>query len=240
MAVDRPAVIRTVLGGLGVVPPGPVSPMEWIWSDRDPRAQVDTAEASRTLDRLGWTKRGPDGIRTKQGRRLSFSVIFPSFSQIRLRTGEVIQDQLKRVGVDMQLQPLEGNIWADRANRGRFDALLGSWQTDPTPASVLQTWTSSGIGGYNFQRYSNPAYDALVQRAVQSRDRTAATALWHEANDAINADAPAAWIFAPTTLGAVSSRFTNVTFQADQWAMNMWQWRVAPGSVTATSTPPSR
>jgi peptide/nickel transport system substrate-binding protein len=177
---------------------------------------------------MDWRRDPATGMRSRAGVPLTFSVLVPATSRVRNAAVQIVQDQLQRAGVTMEIQKLEMNTWGDRAAKGRFDAIIGSWSTDPSPASLLQTWTSAGLGGYNFQRYTNAAVDRLANRAVAARDRGAALALWRETLDSINADPPAIWLATLTQVAGVSARFTDVSIRSDQWAANLWRWRVAP------------
>jgi len=225
LATDREALVRAVLGGWGAVPPGPTTAAVWIAEGASPQLPFDSAAAARVLDSLGWRDSNGDGIRDRGGRPLAFDVTIPSSSGIRQRTGVILQEQYRRMGIDIRLVPLEFNVWMDRARSGRFDAMLGGWQADVTPASLRELWGSEGIRGSNYGAYASPAFDSLVSHATVTADLAAARALWHEALGVINADAPAVWLFSPKMLAGVNRRVENVTLRADEWWATLWTWR---------------
>jgi len=224
-ATDRDAILRAVLGGRGVVPPGPTTPAVWIADGAPPQPAFDSAAAARRLDSLGWRDADGDGIRERAGRPLAFDLLIPSSSGIRQRTGVILQEQLRRAGVEVQLVPLEFNVWLDRARTGRFDAILGAWQVDLTPGSLRELWGREGIGGSNYGAYASAAFDSLVALATVAADPAAGRGLWHQALQVINDDAPAVWLFSPKTLAGVSGRLENVTLRADEWWATLWTWR---------------
>lgn len=223
-ATDRQTLVQAVLGGWGTVPPGPTTSLVWIAKGATPQLPYDSAAAGRLLDSLGWRDSDGDGIRDRGGRPLAFDVAFPSSSSPRQRAAVILQEQYRRQGIALRLQPLEFNTWLDRARTGRFDAILGAWQIDLPPAGMQELWGTAGIGGSNYGAYSSAAFDSLVAAAKATADRGVALHLWHEAMDVINADAPAVWLFSPKTLAGVSDRLENVTLRPDEWWATLWTW----------------
>jgi peptide/nickel transport system substrate-binding protein len=225
LAIDRAALVQAVLGGYGIVPPGPTTPMVGIAKGAPPQLPFDSAAANRLLDSLGWRRAAPDSIRTRSGRRLAFEVLYPSSSGIRQRAGVILQDQLRKAGVEIKLTPIELNVWLDRARTGRFDALIGAWQIDLPPSGLRELWGSADIGASNYDRYASPVFDSLIARAGAVSDPTVARRLWHQAIDTINQDAPAVWLFSPTMFAGLSRRIENVTIRPDEWWATLWTWR---------------
>lgn len=230
MAVDRGTVVRTILGDLGELPSGPFPPWLWIASDSVQPLPFDTAAARRSLDSLGW-KPGADGMRARQGTPLRFELLVPTTSGLRRRAAVVIQDQLKRLGVAMQITELDLNAFINRTQSRRFDAAFLSWGSDPTPRAIQQIWTAAGIGGSNYQSYGNPEFDRLVDQAIGTTDPARATALWHQAIAVINADAPSIWVYVPLPVLATHRRLQNTAIRPDLWTALLWQWRVNPDSL---------
>lgn len=224
LGIDREALVRAVLDGRGVVPPGPVTPMVWVAEGAPSQLPFDSARARVLLDSLGWRDADGDGVRDRDGRRLAFDVIYPSSSAIRERAGVIVQEQLRQLGADVRLSPMELNAMLDRARGRRFDAMLGGWQINLVPSGMRELWTGAGIGGANYGAYANPAFDARVDEAAAATDPATARRLWHEAIAIINDDAPAVWLFAPTTVAAVSARMGNVTVRPDEWWATLWTW----------------
>lgn len=230
MAVDPDAVVRAVLGNLGEVPSGPYAPQLWIASDSVRPLPFDTAAAKRALDQLGW-RPAADGVRAQHGRRLQFTLAVPTSSVPRRRAAVIVQDQLKRLGIAMQIAELELNTFISRIQAGRFDAAFLSWQSDPSPRSIRQVWTTRGIGGANYQRYSNPEFDRLTDQAVTEPDRGRSADLWHQAITLINADAPAVWVYVPRVVFVAHRRFEIPAVRPDLWTTSLWQWRVRPDAL---------
>ena len=230
MAVEREVAVRAVLGELADLPSGPFVPWLWIASDSVRPLPFDTVAAKRSLDEMGW-RPGADGIRARNGRRLAFDLLVPTSSTPRRRVAVIVQDQLKRVGIAMQITEMDFNAFNARARAGRYDAAFLSWGSDPSPRSIRQPWTSAGIGGSNYGRYSNPAFDRLTDQAATAPDQTQAADLWHEAIALINADAPAIWVYVPRVMLVTHRRLEEAAYRPDLWTAELWRWRANPDAL---------
>jgi peptide/nickel transport system substrate-binding protein len=240
MAVDRRALVEAVLGRYGQVPPAPVGPALWVAGVADAGQAFDPAAARRSLEELGWRDADGDGVLERGGRRLEFRLLVPSSSGLRRRAAVILQEQLRRTGVSVRLDELEFNTFMERAAAHRFDAYFGMWAQDPSPASIKDTWTSSGLSGQNFGGYSNPAFDSLVDRALASPDLGHARARWREALALINRDAPGLWLLAPVGVAGVHRRFENVSIRPDQWTASLWRWTLEPSRALARDSAAAR
>lgn len=233
MAVDRETLVHSLMGDFGEVPVGAVTRPLWIWDDDIHQLPFDSAGARQLLAALGWTDSDGDGILDHDGRAFAFDLIVPSSSGLRRQAAIIVQDQLKRVGVKMNVAELEFNTFFARSAAGRFDAHFGAWGQDPSPSSIEDIWTTSGFDGQNFGRYSNPEVDRLIHHAATARDLNQARRLWHEAISVMNADAPALWLIEPVGVAGVHERFEDVSIRTDQWAANLWTWKVASDRMIA-------
>ena len=228
MAVDRQRLLQNVWGDAARVPPGPVPQLWWIWDPETRTLPSDTAQASRLLTRLGWRASDRDSVRERHGTRLAFRIMVPTTSAVRRQYARLLQEQYRSLGAEVELDEVEPTVFAQRAAAGRFDALLISWNTDPTPtSSIAQTWTREGIGRSNYLRYVNPAFDGLVERASAGAGRRAAMQrTWRQAIELLNQDAPAVFLFAPQSVAAVHRRVADVTIRPDSWLALLRTWRI--------------
>src|SRR5436853_905381 len=213
MAVDRQRLLQNVWGDAARVPPGPLPQLWWIWDPETRTLPSDTAQASRLLTRLGWRASDRDSVRERHGTRLAFRIMVPTTSAVRRQYARLLQEQYRSLGAEVELDEVEPTVFAQRAAAGRFDALLISWNTDPTPtSSIAQTWTREGHGRSNYLRYVNPAFDGLVERASAGAGRRAATQrTWRQAIELRHQDAPAVLLFAPQSVAAVPRRGADGT-----------------------------
>src|SRR5881296_2325478 len=234
MATDRERLLRNVFGDLAKVPPGPMSRLTWIWDPETRELPHDSAQAARLLTRLGWTDSDGDGIRERGGQKLAFRLLVPTTSAIRRQYARLLQEQLRSVGVDVQLDEVDFSLFTERAREGQFDALVNAWNTDPTPSSgIPQTWTQAGLGRSNYGRYVNPAFDRLVDRAVESAANGAeARRAWRGAIEILNQDAPAIFLYAPDNVAALHRRIADVVIQPDSWLALLRTWRIPGDRLT--------
>ena len=236
MATDRERLLRNVFGDLAKVPPGPMAQLTWIWDPDLRELPHDSAQAVRLLTRLGWADADSDGVRDRGrgGERLAFRLLVPTTSAIRRQYARLLQEQWRTVGVDVQLDEVDFSLFNERARKGQFDALLNTWNTDPTPSSgIPQSWTQAGLGRSNYGRYVNPAFDRLVDRAVESAaNREEARRAWRAAIEILNQDAPAVFLFAPNNVAAVHRRVADVVIQPDSWLALLRTWRIPGDRLT--------
>lgn len=233
MAVDRGRLLHTVLGDLAKVPPGPMSQLWWIWDPETRELPHDSTQAAHLLTRLGWVDSAGQGVRQRAGQRLAFHLLVPTTSAARRLYARLLQETFRAMGVDVELDEVDYPLFVERAHRGRFDALVNVWNTDPTPSSgIPQTWTRAGLGRSNYQRYENPVFDSLVDRAISAPTREQARRLWRRAIELLNQDAPAIFLFATENVAAVHRRFANVTIRPDSWLALLRTWRVPADRLT--------
>ena len=229
MAVDRASLLKSALGELAKVPPGPMSELLGIWDPEIRQLPYDTAQAARILSAHGWRDHDGDGVRDKNGQPLEFHILVPTTSVLRRQYARLLQEQYRAIGVKVDIDELEGAVVNQRAATGKFDTAILSRANDPSPSSgIAQSWTRAGFGGSNFGRYYNPELERLVDRAVTANTRDQARALWRAAMETVNADAPGIFLYALDNVAAVHKRVENVQFRPDSWAALLRTWRIPP------------
>lgn len=219
MALDREAMLHNVWGDLAAVPPGPMPRLWSLWDKNSAGAVVrDSVQAARLLG---------------QRSRRVFHLLVPTTSGLRRQYARLIQAQLLPFGWDVRIDEVEFSVVQQRLGTGQFDAVLGAWATGPSPIDgTLQNWTRRGFGGQNPGRYDNPQLDRLLESAVQARSRDAATSLLRSAMALWNSDAPAAPLYAPDNVAAVSRRVSDVTIRPDSWLALVRMWRIPASQLS--------
>ena len=227
MSLNRPTLVRSVLDTFALVPVGPIVRAYAVTDSHLAQLPFDSARASRLLDSLGWRRRGADGMRTKNGKPLSFSIILPNSNRSRVRMGPLIQEQLRRMGIQVQLDLLEESTEAERESSGAFDAALGAWVMGSSPDGITGAWTSQGIGshGVNYGSYSNPRFDALLDTALRA-DPSVAREKFTQAIAVINDDAPAVWLYEPRKIVGVNRRIRTTKMRPNAWWFDLAEWYI--------------
>ena len=229
MAVDRASLVKSALGDLGKVPPGPMSSLLWIWDPEIRQLPYDTAQAGRILNARGWRDHDGDGVRDKNGQPLTFHILVPTTSVLRRQYARLLQEQFRVVGVRAEIDELEFSVVTQRLQAGNFDTAVLSRGNDPSPGSgITQSWTLGGWGGSNFGRYYNAEFERLVDRAISAPTRDQARGFWRAAISTMNADAPAIFLYSLENIAAVHKRIDNVQIRPDSWAALLRTWRIPP------------
>ncbi len=226
MALDRHGMLQNAFDSLAVLNLGPFSR---VYSSADttiPQIQYDTVGADRLLDSLQWRDRNHDGVRERGGRALRFSLLVPTSSTPRMRYAVLIQEQLRRVGVQVDIDPVEFTAIGALMFSGKFDALLHGFTGDPSPSAIRQSWKSAPASnrGFNFAAYSNPTVDAVLDSAVAEFDPSKSRALYRRAYRLIADDVPAVWLYEARPEAAISRRIHAVLDASDYWWRDLRLW----------------
>jgi peptide/nickel transport system substrate-binding protein len=227
MGVDRASIVRNVFDTLGLIAYGPATRI-LATSDTTLGPRYDPQASARTLDSLGW-KAGTDGLRSRGKTPLAFSLMVPTSSPIRMKIATLLQEQWRKIGVNVRIDAIEVNTFGGRMEERKFDALLNAWHIDPTPSSVREEWASSEIrkGGYNETSYRNPAFDAVTDSAIREMNPARSAELYRRAYRILTEDAPAMWIYELRNVHGSSQRINPVGIRPDAWWGDLADWTVS-------------
>ncbi len=150
-AVDREAIVRLVYQGRGAALWGPVTPGNRRWIDAaipHPARSLDKARQLLRDAGFRWTNeaQGEPALVDAEGKPVEFSVLTSSSNADRTKMATLIQDDLKQLGMRVQVVPLEFRSLIDRVTQSKeYDAcVLGLVSFDADPNSDINVWLSSG------------------------------------------------------------------------------------------------
>jgi len=162
-AVDRAGIAQTVFGGLAVPQYGPETPANKLWYNPDLVKYDYNLDMSRKyLDSMGLIDRDHDGVREdEEGNPVEFTMITNTGNDQRELIGNIIKDDLAKIGVKMNFNPIEFNTLVVKIdNEHDFECcLLGLTSGVPDPSSGMSTWLSSGRMHMWYPNQPEPATD---------------------------------------------------------------------------------
>lgn len=202
-ALNREAFLRNVIFSEGSVAVSPFSKgIVWAWGRNLKLPEYSTAKANALLDAAGWT--GRDGsTRTAQGvsgvangTKLSIDFLhFPTFSAY----AELYKAQLREVGIDVRLRPLESGPFSTAVFTNRdFDSNIISYCNGNDPEiGIRRMYDSAQIGSVAFSNaaaYSNATVDGLFQQARNTLSISQRQALYQKIQEQLVKDFPYVWL----------------------------------------------
>jgi peptide/nickel transport system substrate-binding protein len=177
-AIDRELIVRTMLDSLAPVIHGPIQPLSWAFTDSVARYPFDPARARTLLDEAGWRDGNGDGVREKDGRPLSFTLITQAGFAVRENVSQAIQRMFHDVGVDMKVQLVDGTSISGLWFEGNFDAMLHWWHMPADPELTLFFASDrTPPRGRNINYVADDSLTALLYASDRTVDRAQRRAL---------------------------------------------------------------
>jgi peptide/nickel transport system substrate-binding protein len=180
MAIDRPGMVKRFFRDQAQLAQSPIPSALTLFHDPDVSLAYDLGAASKLLDGDGWVM-GSDGIRSKNGRRLSFHLVAALGSPLRSAIRDDLIAQWRKLGAQVSptdAHPSElfsGYAQGGLLERGQFEAGLWTWSIGPDPDGVYPLEHSSQIPsdanqglGSNFGRFSSSELDRNLDRGRAS------------------------------------------------------------------------
>lgn len=161
LAVDKEAIIKTVLNGAGQVANAPIAPQVFGYNKDIKGYPYDKEKAKALLKEAG-----KENLKT---------TIWTNDNPVRVQIAQIVQAQLKEVGVDAKIETLEWSAYLDRTAKGEHDMYILGWTTVTGDADYalnpLYSTKSHGSTG-NRTFYSDAEVDKLLEEAkVQSDEK---------------------------------------------------------------------
>jgi peptide/nickel transport system substrate-binding protein len=187
-ATDRATLVRTLIRNQAHVAPGPLPPNNWAYEPNVPQYEFNPAKAELLLDAAGFPRRGDP----RTGTRFTITMKTSTDSLARLLS-EVLQDEWKRIGVQLELRPLEFATFYADITKGNFQLYTLRWvgaNNDPDFFEFAFGSHKIPPAGANRGRYRNAQLDALVDRARVEPDREKRRAIYSEVQQILSTDLP--------------------------------------------------
>jgi len=195
MLVDRAAVQEHIYGRTGFATGNFLNAPER-FNSKNTRWEFNIEKANQILEDAGW-KKGADGIRAKDGKKLKF-VFQTSINTPRQKTQAIVKQACQKAGIELELKAVTSNVFfsADVANPDTYTKfycdiqMYNTGMTQPDPTTLMKQFQSSEISskdnkwqGRNVTRWTSDEYDKIYAAAEGELDPVKRAAMFIRMND---------------------------------------------------------
>ncbi|MGE4648440.1 MAG: peptide ABC transporter substrate-binding protein [Arenicellales bacterium] len=234
LAIDRQILVDAGYGSAGKVGCNVLpAPAIYASNANDECKTQNVGEANRILDEAGWV-RGSDGIRAKNGVRLSI-LYQTSTNSVRQGTQAFIKEMWKAIGVETELRNLSASVFfgGDPGSPDTYQKFYADIEmytnnfSGTDPETYMANWTCKQVsrrantwGGGNMPRWCNPDYDALSAEMSTTADLDDRIRLAKAMNDMLMQD----YAMIPLVHRGGVSAFSNVIEgpRGNEWDSELW------------------
>lgn len=201
-AIDREKIISDLLAGQAKVAHSILPESAWSYSPGTKYA-LDRTRARQLLQESGY-----------KGEPIRFKVAAGN-NAVSLYA-QIIQNSLKEVGINAEIETLENNTLLEQLKLGQFQMNTSIWVGGNQDPIFLRDLFASNEspdkkpGGRNRSRYSNAELDKIVQEAVDSTDKVKSKELYIKAQEIVSRDLPLLPLWYPSNMVVASKRIGNI------------------------------
>jgi peptide/nickel transport system substrate-binding protein len=209
LGIDRAEVVATVYTSQTRPATSALASSTPAYADRSAELGFDPDGAAAVLDAAGW-RPGPDGVRVKDGTVLSLELTWFANAAANRPTVELLQQQLRRVGIDLQVREVPIAENTPTMQEGRFTAAWGNLtRADP---DILRS--QYGTSGNNYYRLAPGPLDELLARQAAQPDATARAETVAQAQQLLVQEHHTVPVVELTTVLGVAPHVHGVAFDA--------------------------
>ncbi|MCG5479200.1 peptide ABC transporter substrate-binding protein [Sinorhizobium alkalisoli] len=234
-AMDRNAIIDAIYYGVGTLTETFMPRESYYYNPNLPAQEFNLDRARKILDEAGWVP-GADGIRAKDGVRLSFANSTTAGNNLREQVQQFLQQTFAEIGVEMTIANMPAAVmWGDFWLKSQFDSAMAGVTyliaADPDATNRLH---SSAIGakggkGSNTGQYSNPEVDALLEKGARTFDPEARREIYYRVQEIVREDLPFLPLFAYTNVvgrkEGLGGFEANANTRTASWHAAGWRWQ---------------
>lgn len=210
-AINKQDIIAGVLLGFGSPCTGPFPPESWAYNPNVKDYEYNPDKAYKILQELGW-KMDSDGKLKKDGKTFSFTVLINQGNDARIKTAQIIKEQLKKVGIEMNIKVLEWQAMLNEfIHKKKFEAVIMGWSLSRDP-DIYDIWHSSKTkeGQFNFISYKNEEIDRLLIEGRQTFNIEKRKKIYHRIHQILAEEQPYTFLFVPDALPVIHKRFKGI------------------------------
>ncbi len=202
MAIDRKAISEKLFEGKQPVADSDISPLDPMYDPNGRKYAYDPAAARTLLDAAGFAEIRNGVRQNAKGERFSIEITTTAGNRIREQVAQVIQSQLRQVGVELRIKADPPRLFSEALNHRAFTGLaMYAWVSSPqgVPHSTLHSTEipgeKNGWSGQNYPGYASPEMDKTIDAAERELDPTRRRALFAEMRRIYAEDLPVLPLF---------------------------------------------
>jgi peptide/nickel transport system substrate-binding protein len=206
-AIDRSAIVKYLRRGLAQPALGVVPPTSWAFAADVFQFTHDPTRAQALLDEAGY--RDPDGGGPQPRLRLTLKVSTNDFYRLQ---AAVIQQQLRQVGIDLDVRSYEFATLSKDVAGGNFQLVTLQWVGISDPDMLRRVFHSKQMPPLGFNRgfYSNPEVDRLIDAATEAKDQDERKRLYRQVQQLVAEDAPYISLWYKTNVAVAQPDLTGI------------------------------
>ena len=212
MSINRPQLIQGLLHDLAAPAAGMIPPWSPMHTEVEP-LPYDPQAARQLLAQKGWSDSNGDGVLDNGGQPLRFNLLINAANRMHQDIATVIQQQLREVGIDVQIQQVEFSTLLQQHRGREYDAIISNWtldtfKVDPTP--LFSCAEARKAQSANRAGFCDPAVDQLITQGLQSTDEGQARQIWGQFTQRLQQLQPITFLFWSEDLAGVGPRLQGV------------------------------
>jgi peptide/nickel transport system substrate-binding protein len=230
LGMDRASIVRDDTYGTGKLAVADLSPFYWAFDASLAPVPYHLSRAKALLDSAGW-RPGPDGVRIRNGKRLSVQLVYGNGSQLVRTISAQVQQMYRPLGVEIELKGFDyATLYAAAQNGGilnggKFDLAMYSWISGSDPDDSSQ-WTCGAVppAGNNVSRYCSPQMEAAQRAALSTFDRPVRKRAYATIQSLLLHDAPGAFVYYQSLRYAHAADLRNFMPNGTTESWNAQDW----------------
>ena len=204
-----------------------------VHNDKIKPLPFDLNKSRALMAEAGWTDSDGDGVLDKDGEKFEFTLTTNMGNKQRGDATILVQAHLEKLGVKVNLEKRESNVFFQSLRERDFEAALAGWSAAlfVDPSDVWQSDSAGDRREFNFTNYSNPRADQLIETGLKTPDLAQAAPIWKELQAIIYEDQPYTFLWWMEETVAIDSRFENTEIDVLSPLKNLHLWEVPPDKV---------
>lgn len=226
--MDKESIIADVYYGLPTGSESYLPEQSWAYNPDLPAHEYNPEKAIELLEGAGWVDSDGDGIREKDGVKLSFTNSTTAGNQVREQAQVYLQQTWQEIGVQLEIKNMPAAVvWGEYYNQSQFQSLMvGIFYGIGADPDVLRRFHTDADA--NYVQYSNPELDKLLEKGVTTVDREERKKIYADIQAYLREELVFLPIFQYADIqgrkaglaGFVANPFT----ESDCWNVNTWRW----------------
>ncbi|MEA1891802.1 MAG: peptide-binding protein [Campylobacterota bacterium] len=202
LAIDRQEIVDILFFKHARVCTGPFLPGTVAFNESVKAPTQNIQEAKNLLKEAGYDKNNP----------FTFEIVTSNSSAIRPYAAQILQHQLKKAGVVVNLRVMEWQAFLNMVVfPHKFDSVLLGWGLSPTPDPYMFWHTDNDKkGAFNLVGYNRKSMDEMIENSQTIVDRKVLGKIWQDMFKIIVDDNPYLFLYIPNSITVVSKKIKNI------------------------------